>query len=450
MIDIIFAVFAIAGLLLFRVVAPVRAVAITCFAGWLLLPVGNFPPGSADAIFPFWITGAAVPSYMLLTKMWVPPVVAFLGALWTDRQTVLGGRPGWIDLPIALWCLWPVGQWPFVASPDPSPLIASLYLIGSWGTPWLLGRLYFCGPDGGRRLLTAITAGLTVIAPIALVESIIGPRVYGWLYDLHPFRFDGQERYIGFRPLAFFENGNQYGIWVAATALAAVWLWRAERHWRARHAAIAVLSLLIALMSQSAGAVLILFAGLALLYTAGWKLTRWLLPLVLLFAALAGALYWSGKIPVRAIAENTAVGREIVHFARATGRGSLTWRIARDQNALPVIRAHPIVGNGRWDWWKPIGERPWDLPLMLIGQFGLVGLLLAYGSLIVPIIYALAQRPRIIADRLQPAPALTIIVLMAIADSLSNSFVFYPALLAAGALAAHADDTVYLLHRRTD
>ncbi len=201
-----------------------------------------------------------------------------------------------------------------------------------------------------------------MIAPVALVESIFGPRIYGWLYDLHPFRFDGQERYIGFRPLAFFENGNQYGIWVAATALAAVWLWQAERHTRARHAAVAVLSLFIALMSQSAGAILILFAGLALYYTAGWRLTRWLLPLMLLLAALGGALYWSGKIPVRAIAENTAVGREIVNFARATGRGSLTWRIARDQNALPVIRAHPIVGTGRWDWWKPIGERPWDLP----------------------------------------------------------------------------------------
>ncbi len=133
MIDIIFAVFAVAGLLLFRVVAPARAVAITCFAGWLLLPVGNFPPGSADAIFPFWITGAAVPSNMLLTKMWVPPVVAFLGALWMDRQTVARGRPGWIDLPIGLWCLWPVAQWPFVASPDPNPLIASLYLIGQLG-----------------------------------------------------------------------------------------------------------------------------------------------------------------------------------------------------------------------------------------------------------------------------------------------------------------------------
>lgn len=434
MIDIIFAVFAVASLLLFRVVAPAPAVAITCFAGWLLLPVGNFPAGSADAIFPFWITGAAVPSDMLLTKMWVPPVVAFLGALWMDRQTVARWRPGWIELPIGLWCLWPVGQWPFVASPDPNPLIASLYLTASWGTPWLLGRLYFCGSDGGRRLLAAITAGLIVIAPVALLESVFGPRIYSWIYDLHPFRFDGQDRYIGFRPLAFFENGNQYGIWVAATALAAVWLWQAERHERARHAAVAVLSLIIALMSQSAGAVLILFAGLALYYTAGWRLTRWLLPLTLLLATFGGALYWSGKIPIRAIAQNTAAGREIVNFARATGRGSLTWRIARDQNALPIIRAHPIVGGGRWDWWKPIGERPWDLPLMLIGQFGLVGLLLVYGALIVPIIYVLSQRSRLMTDRLHPAPALAIIVLMAVADSLSNSFFFYPALLAAGAL----------------
>src|SRR5471030_986044 len=72
----------------------------------------------------------------------------------------------------------------------------------------------------------AIVVGLVMIAPIALLEGVMGPRVYGWIYELHPFRADGVARYVGFRPLGFFENGNQYGIWVAATALAAIWLWQ--------------------------------------------------------------------------------------------------------------------------------------------------------------------------------------------------------------------------------
>ena len=278
MIEAIFAVFAVAALLLFRFVTPACAVAVTCFAGWLLLPVGHFPEGSANVVFPYWITGAAVPSDMLLTKMWWPPVIALAGALLTDRKTLARWRPGWIDVPMFLWCVWPLGQWSFVANPEPQPWLASLYLTAAWGVPWLLGRVYFCGYDGGRRLLTAIVAGLAVIAPIALIESILGPKVYGWFYELHPFRFDGEQRYVGFRPLAFFENGNQYGIWVAATALAAIWLWQTapDPRLRGRLAAIAVLGLAIALMSQSVGAILILGAGLALLWAMSRPLTRWI------------------------------------------------------------------------------------------------------------------------------------------------------------------------------
>lgn len=334
MIETIFALFAIPALLLFRFTSPARAVAITCFSGWLLLPVGNFPPGSADVSFPYWIMGTALPADMLLTKIWWPPVIALAGALLADRKTVTQGRPGWIDLPIVLWCLWPIGQWLFVSGAEPPPVVSSLYLAAAWGVTWLLGRVYFGGHDGGRRLIEAIVAGLVVLVPAALVESVFGPRLYGWLYEPHPFTFDGQQRYVGFRPLAFFENGNQYGIWVAATALAAIWLWRAtpNPHTGRRLAAIALTSLIIALASQSVGAILLLFAGLAVLWTIGHPLTRWVLLLFLILMVSGAAIYLSGKVPLRAIAENTAIGREIVTIARWSGRGSLTWRIARDQD----------------------------------------------------------------------------------------------------------------------
>jgi hypothetical protein len=135
MTETIFAAFGVAAAILFRFVPPGTAVAITCFAGWLLLPVGNFPAGSFESSFPYWITGAAVPSDMLLTKMWWPPVVALAGALWSDRKTVLRWRLSWNDIPMMLWCLWPIGQWPFVAHPAPSPWVASLYLAAAWGRP---------------------------------------------------------------------------------------------------------------------------------------------------------------------------------------------------------------------------------------------------------------------------------------------------------------------------
>lgn len=438
MIEAVFVGFGVVALLLFRFIAPVRAVAVTCFAGWLLLPVGNFPPGSTDVAMPYWITGAAVPSDMLLTKAWWPPVVALAGALWVDRKTLAYWRPGWIDAPMALWCLWPIGQWFVIDDAAPQPWIASLYLFATWGAPWLLGRLYFRNDDGGRRLIAAIAAGLGVITPIALIESISGPKVYGWVYEHHPFTFDGDQRYLGFRPLGFFENGNQYGIWVAATALAAVWLWQSAPNSRTRGLAgiVALLGLTIALMSQSVGAILLLCAGLVLSWALGRQLTRRLLALFLLLMVLGGAIYLSGAVPLQALAKNTVIGQQLVHIIHSLGRGSFTWRIARDQNALPLIAEHPMLGAARWDWWRPDNGRPWGLALLIIGQFGLVGLVLAFGALLAPALRALSIQWHPGAWQLHSALPLAIIILMAVGDALLNSFFFYPAILAAGSLAS--------------
>jgi hypothetical protein len=436
MVVTIFALFALAAVPLFRLAPPASAVAITCFAGWLLLPVGNFPPGSAESSFAYWITGAAVPSDMLLTKMWWPPVVALVGALWSDRKSVLRWRLRWNDVPMILWCLWPIGQWPFVAHPEPSPWVASLYLAAAWGAPWVLGRIYFSGQQARVQLITAIAAGLAVLVPIALLEGIIGPKLYGWLYELHPFRFDGAQRYIGFRPLGFFEHGNQYGIWVAATALAAVWLWRTEpdAYVRGRFGTVAALAVAITLLSQSVGAILLLFGGLALLWKIGSPMKRWVLPLMLALIVSGATLYLTRALPLRAFAENTMIGRQIVGLARSAGRESFTWRIARDQEALALFSDHPIAGTGQWDWWRQDEGRPWDLTVLILGQFGLIGLVLALGSLLAPAVRALYDGGCLALRRNLPEVPLATIVLMGVADMLLNSFILYPAILAAGAL----------------
>ena len=61
MIETIFLLFGVIAMAVFRLAPPARAVAIVCLAGWLLLPVGNFPAGAAEAVFPYWITGTGRP-----------------------------------------------------------------------------------------------------------------------------------------------------------------------------------------------------------------------------------------------------------------------------------------------------------------------------------------------------------------------------------------------------
>jgi hypothetical protein len=60
-------------------------------------------------------------------------------------------------------------------------------------------------------------------------------------------------------------------------------------------------------------------------------------------------------------------------ISSAPGRLVIHWRKARDQTALPLIAAHPILGTPRWDWWRTNEERPWGLALLILGQFGWIG-----------------------------------------------------------------------------
>jgi hypothetical protein len=430
MVEISFFIFAVLALALFRILPTATAVAVACFGGWLLLPVGNYPAGSASAVFPYWITGTAVPSDMLFTKMWWPPVIALAGALLADRPRIKKFRIDWVDLPLIAWCLWPLVQVLFVQNPDPQPWIASLYLVASWGSLWLLGRIYFSGFEGYRLFIVALTASLVILLPIALIEGVWSPKVYGWLYEPHAFRFDGIERYVGFRPLGFFEDGNQYGIWVAATALAALWLpfFPDRNQTRPWLFAVAPVAVLVALASQSLGAILLLFAGIAISVTLWKGSSRWVLGLTVLLLVIGGAVYLSGKLPLRSLAENTSIGRHIVDLVRGLGRGSFTWRIARDQAGLAVLNEHVGLGTGHWDWWRESGQRPWSLVLLIVGQFGVVGLLLAFGA------FGAACLRSVLSDDRAAVPIIAIIC-MGVGDALLNSFFFYPAILAAGGLA---------------
>ena len=155
--------------------------------------------------------------------------------------------------------------------------------------------------------------------------------------------------------------------------------------------------------------------------------------------AIGGAVYLSGAIPFQAIAKDTGWGREIVNSIRGAGRGSFTWRIAQDQKLLADAVERPVTGSAQWDWWRAKETRPWGLSLLIVGQFGLGGLLLALAS---------AARPGA-AHRLGRAGAgargepkepllLASIAVLAVIDALLNSFFFFPAIVAAGALAADA------------
>ena len=430
---------AVAALAAFRLLTVRQAVLAVFLGGWLILPVGSYPPGSANAVFPYWIVGLALPSDMLLNKAWVVPATVILGVLVFDRPTLRAWRPGWVDLPVVLWFLWPLCQGVFIDSPSPPPWLATVYLAGTWGLPWLLGRLYFSTVDEQRQLIRCLAwAGLACL-PIAIVEGMFGPQFYGWLYEAHPFRDDGAVRGIGFRPLGFFENGNQYGIWICVAALAALWVASADRATRRCQTSILVAATVIAmaLASQSAGAIVLLGAASAMMASARWALSRAVIVAMVVLPGLVGAVYLSGAVPVARIANDTVAGRAVVAALKEVGGRSFTWRISQDQKLLTDATRQPLLGQGRWDWWREKQTRPWGLAMLTLGQFGGTGMGLAFAVLLAPAFGALWRRPTA-SPWAGPSVAvpLALVVLMSAIDALLNSFLYFPALLAAGAIAA--------------
>jgi len=417
-----------------------RAILVVFLGGWLLLPVTDYPPQAIQARFPYWITGAAVPSDLLVTKAWIVSVVAFAGAALRDIPRLRAWHPRAIDAPIVLWCLWPLVSGLLAARPDPSPILASFYVVGCWGLPWLLGRIWFTGQDGGLSLIDGLAGAGLACLPFALLEGALPAWLYGLLYELHPFRNDGVDRYVGYRPLGFFENGNQYGIWVSLCALAFLWraasIGRFDQH---RHLYMlgAAISVAIALAAQSVGAILLLVAGLAVIATWRFRALKAMAFTLAAMIAIVGAVHLSGIVPLKQIARETPMGRELLGAVRATGRGSFAWRISQDSKALSAVHASPLTGSARWDWWRvSSGSRPWGLAMLLIGQYGLIGLALAFGGLLAPVVRALSFRRAESGWRADAVVLpLGVIVLLALFDALLNSFFFFPAILAAGAIA---------------
>jgi len=430
--------FAGVGVALFRAFRPAVAALAVFLGGWLLLPVGVFPADTAGVAFPYWITGLAVPSQMLLTKAWVAPCVALVGALAFDWKTARQLRFSPFDVPVVLWCLWPLAQAVLSPQADPQPLLASLYLAGSWGAPWLLGRLYFGHAEGQRLLMQGLTWSALACLPIALIEGAFRPGLaYELLYGVHPFHLDGADRYLGYRPLGFFENGNQYGLWMGLCAIAAVWLARSAPVAERRNATIAAaLVVAMALAAQSVGAVALMVIGLGLLFAVEFiSLKRMTVAAIAVFV-LSGAVYFSGVVPVRELATQTSVGRAVVDTIKGVGRGSFTWRVSQDQKLLPLALERPLLGSAQWDWWRPEKVRPWGMPLLVTGQFGLVGLALCFGLLLAPAVrVGLHAPPRVAAHVHATTTVMATLVVLTVVDALLNSFIFFPALIAAGGLA---------------
>ncbi|MEO5493318.1 MAG: hypothetical protein ABIR08_04745 [Sphingomonas sp.] len=432
-----YAGFTLAAIAVFALRPAREAAAWSYFGGWLILPVAAYPPFfQSMTVTPIEIMGLVLPADMLISKAAAIAAATCLASLIVDFRRWPTLRLRALDLALLAWCGWPLLRAALTGDPA-SGLAPSAYMLAAWGGSWLIGKLYFAGEDGAAALLKAIAWSGVALLPVALLELVRGPTVYTLLYGRHPFSMDGIDRYVGYRPLAMFEDGNQYGVWMAMAAVAAIALARCDRRWRST----AIVLIVTSLASQSVGAILLLAVGVLALSGRVRIAARWWKAGTI--ATGAGAvLYLSGLVPFERIARHTSLGGHVLALVRSTGRGSLLWRVSQDQKVMPLLHQHLLIGWGRWDWWTPIGFRPWGVPMLVVGQFGVVGLALMIAVVLVAPVLVLARNG--VGSAIG---AVAIVAVMAAADAALNSFIFWPAIIAVGALgncrsAQNASNTV--------
>ena len=426
------------------------AALVSLIAGWALLPTATYPASVFARPIGFGgsMHALAVPTSILLNKATAIGLGCLCGLLIFDWSLVRRLKPGWFDLPIAAWCLVPVASALANRAPLSLGLSQSRYLALSWGVPYLLGRVYLGDSESLRRLGLGLVLGGLVYAPICLLEFFPGPFLYSLVYGLHPYQSEGATRPFGFRPLGLLEHGNQLGMWVASTAVAAVWLSSTKRMPTVAGVPGRIVALVLAavcLICQSHGSLALMALAMAVLLYAvrarAGRVVAWgpvarrsVIVVTLCVAALgAGLAARSGSL--------AGVRSNVKGVFGGIGKNSFTWRLARYEENLPEAAKRPILGGSRPDW-SVSRDRTFPEPVALglwlhaLGMFGIVGLTAMTAVLAAPVILLAGRLPlRFWADpSYSPVATAAVLLLINLGDCLFNSTLILPILSAAGGL----------------
>jgi len=428
-------------LLLFWKLSPSRAAAACLVGGWLFLPNARFADDVAGVAFPYWIMPSCLPSDYWTTKARVVGVALLLGVMAFDPGAWRRFRPSAYDLPILGWCVIPLPSG-LVNHLGLTEALANLaYQALSWGVPYLVGRLYFFDPAGLNVLAREVVAGALAYLPLCAIEFIVGPTLYETLYGFHPYRTPGMVRYLGYRPVVFLEDGNALGIWLAASSLTAAWLWRSGqliRFWGMPGWLVTLVLVAQAVLSQSAGAVVLLFVGLSTLEVVRRVDRLWplVVPAVLLLALIAARA--ANLFDAKALATNTGLGRRLIDTSVKLDRQSFGWRLRVEERSAKIALQRPVLGWARWDWWRmgTEGERPWGLLSLVLGMYGVLGWLLVVGCFVAPLAAFLNLGPPRFWMTPNRASATALAGALAVVglDAILNPALFLPFLAVAGGL----------------
>jgi hypothetical protein len=424
------------SLLLFRQF-PVRVAILANFVGgWAVLPAANYV--SAGNAFPYWILGTSLESDYFLTKATIIGFTGILGVFLFERTSFRRFRLTVWDLAMGMWLIAPLLS--AIANPDNfgEGLVGEIYQLLAWGSPYLIGRLYFTDTQSLRLAAKAFVIGGLSYIPFCIFEIIKGPQIYAKLYGYQPYQLTGAQRYFGFRPIGLLENGNQLGIWMATATLIAVWLWRRKTAKSVLGIPILLVAIslfIITILCQSTGSIILLLALIPFVFVDPRHLSR-TVSIALVLGILAFAAFRLANIvSVQDLVKDNATARAAHNYLKSVGKGSLEWRLNQDERHIDTAMLEPILGYGAWNWWQEGFERPWSLWLLVFGMYGFVGLVSLEALLLIPALRAVwFPLARSDIGYTNMRHTLSAAVLISAVDSLLNSAIILPLLLVIGGM----------------
>ncbi len=423
-------------LLLFRRFSVRISLLINFIGGWALLPAA--PYSDSGVPFPYRIIGTSLESDYFLTKATILGFTGILAVYLFDRSSFKRFKLTVWDLAMGMWLIAPLLS--VIANPDNflEGMKGEFYQLLAWGSPYLIGRLYFTDTESLREAARAFVIGGIAYIPFCVFEIFRGPQIYAFLYGYEPFRWTGAKRFIGFRPVVLLENGNQLGIWMATASLIALWLWRrntAKEILGIPIPLVAISLFLVTIACQSTGAILLLLALAPFAFVDPRLLSRTITVVVIVGILGFAAIRLANVVSVKDLIDQNPAVHAVASYLKSVGKDSLGWRLSQDDRHIDTALTQPILGYGQWDWWHEGIERPWSLWLLVFGLYGAVGLVSLEALLLIPalrVVWFPLTRSDIGYTNLRHT--LSAAVLISAIDSLLNASMILPLLLVIGGM----------------
>ena len=386
-----------------------RAVIISFVVAWLFLPQASYP----------------IPILPPYTKISAVCYAILVATMIYDTSRLTCFKPGWLDVPMVIWCLCPIFS---QVTNGGSPITPTFNQIISWGLPYVVGRLYVGSLDGLRQLAIGLFAGGLAYIPFILIEGAKGPILHQTVYGVNAFDDWSQAvRAGGWRPVVFMQHGLMVGVWMMTATLIAVWFWQTGtlKKFQGRNIKTLAIILIIAFfLCRSTGAYSLFVFALIVLFSAKWFRTS--LPLLFII----GYIVFYLSIAASGQFSSKDVMGFITPIFGEDRAGSLKFRFDMEEILGEKARQKVLFG-----WGDSGGNRVYDqygddisitdsLWIIAFGTYGGVGLVSLFSSLLLPVIvFAVFKYPaRTWSNpKVAPAAALGVALTMYVFDCVLNA-----------------------------